>query len=576
MEIALLKSSFSIIVKEGRDCATALFNSQGQTIAQAISVPIHLGALMESLPQILRKFPVEQMQDGDVYLANDPFSGGTHLPDITVVVPVVYRSDVVALTASMVHHQDIGAMVPGTPTSSTSIYQEGLNLPPLKFYDRRKPVQVVHDIIRNNVRIPDTIIGDLRAQVAAGYLGSNRFIEFIEEYSKDVVLIGMNQLLDRAEILTRQELGKMPEGSYSFHDYLDNDGINLEQPIKISVTVTIRGGEFIADFTGSSAQVKGPFNSPSSGAYSAACSLIKILTEGENISSNAGAFKPIAVNLPEGSIVNPQPPAAVAARASTISRCADVLKGAMVNCARGRLPACGFSQAAVVYFGGTDPMTGDNYVWTDIAVGGSGGRPNKDGIDTIWQDMVNGYNIPVETIESRFPQRIIKTKLICDSAGAGEYRGGLGMERVWENLRGEVSVTYRGERHYVGPWGLFGGHAGSLSKAFITRRTGEIEHIASKRDFVLYEGDSLHAFTSGGGGFGDPLNRKPELVLDDIIDKKVSLSVALKDYGVVIDKESMQIDFNKTNELRIERKRLKNSFIKTYDRGKDLCEEEGN
>jgi N-methylhydantoinase B len=573
MEITLLKSSFSTIVKEGGDCSTAIFNAHGYTVAQAVAIPTHLGTLMESVPQILRKFPVSEMQEGDVYLANDPYTGGTHLNDITLVIPVTYQGEVIALTTSMVHHQDIGAMLPGCPTSSTSIYQEGLNLPPLKFYEKGKPVKVVHDIIRNNVRIPDTVIGDLRAQVAAGNVGKLRIQEFMGEFGKDMVLKGMSQLIDRAEFLTRQELRKIPGGRYTFVDYADNDGVDINQRIKIQVAVTIKGDEFIADFTGSNPQVRGPFNVPPSGTLAAACYVIKAITGGHTISSNAGAFRPIKLILPEGSIVNPRPPAAVAARASTILRITDVLLGAMVKAVPERLPAGDSHQLVVLYIGGHDPLTDRDYVWGDIAVGGTGGRPTKDGVDVILQGMVNGQNIPVEAIEAAYPQRVLKTSRICDSGGAGEYRGGLGMQRVLEATRGSVSITFRGERHYVRPWGLFGGLPGAKSRAFVLRKTGEVEGIPSKKDLVLQEDDQIHFYTSGGGGYGDPLKRKLSLVLQDVVENKVSVRGARDDYGVVIDENSMTLDVKKTENLREERRGSRGGITWTFDRGVDFGKE---
>jgi len=567
METALLKSSFSPIVQEALDATAAVFNAQGQTIAQAAAIPIHLGTLMFSVPQILQAFPTSEMQEGDVFLANDPYSGGTHLPDITVVVPIIYEDEVVALSCSMVHHQDIGAMTPGVPTSATSIYQEGINLPPLKLYDAGNPVKVVHDIIRKNVRTPDMVIGDIRAQVSAGNVGKLRILELLQEHSKELVLTAMNELLNHSETLTRKELEKIPDGTYSFVDYMDNDGIDLDRRIKIQAAVTIHGSEFIVDFSGTSSQVKGPMNCVPSSTWSAVAYVMRVIT-GASIPSNAGCFRPITVNLPEGSLVNPHPPAATGARTSTVVRVSDVLMGAMAKVIPERLlAASGPVVNPGIYFGGIDPLTGQEYINSELAAGGMGARPTKDGVDIISTDTANLMNVPVEALEMSSPIRILKTGLYDGSGGAGEYRGGLGLEKFFEVLRGTASVTFRGERHYSRPWGLFGGLPASVARGIVVRNTGEKEEIPSKRDLTLNEGDRLYIFTSGGGGYGDPLKRKPDSVLRDVLDRRISIEQAAEDYGVIINRKSMVIDLEKTGQLREERRSQRGAITWAYDRG---------
>jgi N-methylhydantoinase B len=550
MENALLKSSFSTVVKESRDATAAIFDADGRTAAQACAIPVHLGTLMFSVPEILKVFPVSEMRDGDVYLANDPYSGGTHLNDITMVVPVIYQDEVVALSCNMVHHQDIGAISPGTPTRATSLYQEGLNLPPIKFYDAGEPVKAIHDIIRKNVRIPDIVIGDLRAQVSAANVGKCRMLELFEEYGKEVVLTAMDELLDRAEALTRHELKKIPDGTYTFVDYMDNDGIELDKPIRIQVAVTIQDSDFIVDFTGTSPQVKGPFNCVPSVAYAVTCYAVKAITGGSYIPNNNGCFRPISLVLPEGSIVNPYP-----------------VLGALVKALPDRLPACSSGVMTSAHFGGTDPLKGE-FVTCALDAGGQGARPNKDGVDAIHTDMCVLMNVPAEYMEKDFPVRILRNSLRNDSAGAGEYRGGLGLDKVFEIVRGEVSTSCRIERHYSQPWGILGGLPGSKGAAFVIRQAGEKEEF-TKRDMTLYQGDQLHILAPGGGGYGDPLKRKPELVLKDVLDRRISLEAAALDYGVVIDKESMALDLAKTSQLREEKARQRGPITWTYDRGPD-------
>ena len=567
MENALLKSSFSTVVKESRDATTAIFDAQGRTAAQACAIPVHLGTLMFSVPEILKVFPVSNMQDSDVYLANDPYTGGTHLNDITMVVPVIYQNEVVALSCNMVHHQDIGAMSPGVPTRATSLYQEGLTLPPLKFYNAGEPVKAVYDIIRKNVRIPDIVIGDLRAQVSAANVGKCGMLELFQEYGKEVVLTAMDQLLDHAETLTRQELKKIPDGTYTFVDYMDNDGIELDKPIRFQVAVTIKDSDFIVDFTGTSPQVKGPFNCVPSASYAVASYAVKVITGGSSIPNNNGCFRPISLILPEGSIVNPYPPAACGARTLTILRMSDAVLGALTKALPHRLLACSSGVMTSAHFGGTDPLNGE-FVTCALDAGGQGARPNKDGVDAIHTDMCVLMNVPAEYMEKDFPVRILRNNLCNNSAGAGEYRGGLGLDKIFEIVRGEVATSCRIERHYSQPWGILGGLPGSKGTAFVIRQTGEKEEF-TKRDMTLYQGDQLHILAPGGGGYGDPLKRKPELVLKDVLDRRVSLEDAVEDYGVVIDKESMALDLEKTTQLREEKARLRGPITWTYDRGPD-------
>jgi len=565
MENALLKSSFSTIVKESRDATTAIFDIHGQTAAQACAIPIHLGTLMFSVPQILRSFPTSEMQDGDVYLANDPYTGGTHLHDITMVVPVVYGSEVVALSCNMVHHQDIGAMNPGVPTRATSLYQEGLNLPPLKFYDAGKPVKSIHDIIRKNVRIPDIVIGDLRAQVSAANVGKQRMLELFDEYGKDIVLAAMNELLNRAETITRQELEKIPDGTYTFVDYMDHDGIDVDKPIKFQVAVTIKGSDFIVDFTGTSPQVKGPFNCVPSSAHSVACYAVKILTGGSSVPNNNGCFRPIRLILPEGSIVNPTFPAACGARTLAILRICDTVLGALMKVVPERLPACSSNVLTTVHFGGTDSIKGE-FVTCALDMGGQGARPTKDGVDAIHTDMNVLMNVPAEFMEKDFPIRILRNSFRNASGGAGQFRGGLGLEKVFEIVRGEVFNTTRIERHDSQPWGVLGGLPGESAAAWVTRKNGEKEMI-TKCDMTLYEGDQLYIFAPGGGGYGDPLKRKPELVLRDVLDRKILPESAAGDYGVVIDVTTMKVDVEGTTKLRQKKAEQRGPITWTYDRG---------
>jgi N-methylhydantoinase B len=569
MEDALMKSSFAPTMKEMRDGSSAIFDAKGRTVAQAVGLPGHLGMLMGTVPAVLKSFPVEQAQEGDIYIHNDPFDGGTHVYDITMVCPVIFRGETVALAVSMVHHIDMGAMTPGVPTSAINRYQEGLTLPAVKYYDAGKRVKAIYDIIRRNVRVSDMVMGDLEAQVAGGKVGAARILELFGEYGKEVILAAMEQLMDHSEVLMRHVVEQVPDGTYPFVDYMDNDGVEFDKRVRLQVAVTIKGSDLVADFTGSNPQTKGGLNCTPCTIYGAVAYNLMVVSRsmGPEIPTNEGCFRPIRVILPEDSVVNPKDPAATGIRATTLSFFASVIGGAFAKALPGVLPACGGVYAPLVYFGGTDPLTGKEYLTTEVATVGIGGRPTKDGVDAISADIANLSNIPAEYIEMNTPLRFLEWKLHQDSAGAGEYRGGLSVSKAFQLLRGTCSVTFRGERYYSPAFGLYGGHPGALGKGVIMRKTGEKVEIPSKGDFLLYERDIVAFDTSGAGGYGNPLKRIPEAVLRDVLDEKVSLKAAAEDYGVVIDEKLMTVNTEETMKRREEIARKRGPITWTFDQG---------
>jgi N-methylhydantoinase B len=321
MEVALLRASFSPIVKEGLDASAALFTPAGEVITQAAAIPIHLGCLIPTVKRIVAEFPVAMMAEGDAYIMNDPYDGGTHLPDTTIVQPIFHRGAVVALAATMTHNQDIGGKAPGSiPTDATEIYQEGLCLPPLKFYDRGQPNTTLHALLRKNVRLPDVCLGDLHGQIAAGHVGMRRFVEVVEDYGLDTVNAAVAELMDRAEAATRARVQEIPDGTYRFSDYLDNDGVVLDRRLRISVAVVVQGSEVLFDFTGTSPQAAGPVNSVASATVSGAYYVLRCVTD-PLIPNNSGCYRMVRFVLPEGSLVNPRHPAPVNARTPSPRPC---------------------------------------------------------------------------------------------------------------------------------------------------------------------------------------------------------------------------------------------------------------
>jgi N-methylhydantoinase B len=565
MELTLLKSAASPIVKEGLDASAALFNVEGETIAQAAAIPIHLGALEFAAKRLVRAFPPGTMQEGDAFVLNDPYDGGTHLPDITLAVPVFGDERVVALACTMCHHQDVGGRTPGSvPTDATELYQEGVIIPPTQLFRAGTLDENLLGLLRRNVRLPETFTGDLMAQVAAGRLGGTRMRELFGRHGTAGVLAYIDELLTRAETLTRREIEAIPDGTYTFADWLDSDGVD-DQPVKIHVAVTVRGSIMTFDFTGTSRQVRGPFNSVPASTLSAVYYAIRAVSD-PTIPNNGGCFRAVDAVLPEGSLVNPRPPAPVSCRTATIKRIADTILGALVKALPRRMPAANSGTLLVMAFGGTDPATGRPFVASELAAGGMGARPSKDGIDVIETDVSNCMNIPVESVEMGFPLRIRRARFDTDSAGAGQFRGGLGLEKVFEATTTDVTVSHRGERFASSPWGLYGGRPAARARACVIRADGRREDVPSKKMLTLHPGDQLWEYVAGGAGYGDPLERDPDRVRADVLDGKISREAARADYGVVLLLDG-GVDHDATKACRDALRAVRGPIDWTFDRG---------
>lgn len=528
MELTLLKSSFSPIVKEGLDTSASLFTVKAETLAQACAIPVHLATLIPTIRSMLQRYPLETMKEGDAYILNDPYCGGTHLPDIAIMTPVFYRGRVIAMSATMTHHGDVGGYSPGSlPTNSTEIYQEGLRIPPLKFRDAGAYNDTMVALLRQNSRLPDTLMGDLNAQLAACNVGARRLQELADVYGADLLMAIFDELLDRSEIMTREALRRIPGGTYRYVDAMDNDGIELDKRIRIEVAVTVRDGTIEFDLAGTSPQVKGPMNCVPSGSQAAAYYAVRVLTD-PTIPTNGGCFRPVTLKLPEGSLVNPVEPAPVNARTSTIKRIATSMVSALSAILPDRIAAPAAGTLLVVAFGGMN-ADGKRYIVGELIAGGSGAADGMDGVDVVDTDASNCMNLPAEAMEMEAPIRLHRVALRRDSGGAGEFRGGLGVVREYEILADGVTFTHRGERHFSAAAGLHGGKAGASAHSVIRRSDGSEEVIPSKALTVLNKGDRVIVETPGGGGYGIPANRKT--VQEDIANGKVSVEAAREQYG---------------------------------------------
>ena len=552
MQLIILKSAHSRMVNEACDATSALLDSEGRNISQAVSIPIHLGCLTVIGKLLADTYPQGKAKDGDCYIINDPYSGGTHLPDIAIATPAFLGTKLVGYATVMIHHQDIGGLLPGSASVyAHDLYSEGLRIKLTKIVEEGNINNDLLGLMKSNSRTPETLQGDLLAQIAAGSMGAKRMSKLVSEYGINFFNKGVEALLDYTEKLTREEIRNIPDGVYEFEDWVDNDGSieNLE-PLKIFVKMTVDKSNIKFDFEGSSSQVKTAINNVPSSATSAVMFGIRTLT-GDNSPDNEGGFRPLTINFPEGSIVNPTFPAPVASRSVSLRRVVDVILGVLSQALPDRYPAANCGQASVIYCGTVDDQTNQRIVgaiggpW----MGGMGARPNKDGIDTTDHDGSNVYHVPLEVSEAELPIRFNKMELWTDSGGPGKWRGGLGFYSEVEWLKGKASASLRRDRHKFRPWGLAGGYSGPECKTALRKKdASRSKIIPGKSQIELNEGDILQLWTTGSGGHSNPLERDENLVLDDYLNKKISSTAANDIYGVVI--ENNKINSNKTNRLR--------------------------
>jgi N-methylhydantoinase B/oxoprolinase/acetone carboxylase alpha subunit len=536
MEMVLLKSAYSALVKEALDASSAIFDARGRTLAQAQSIPAHLGMLVRSVGRVAQEYPEGSARPGDVYILNDPYDGGTHLPDVTVVVPAFAGEKLVGYAATMCHHQDIGGKAPGsTAPDAVDLTAEGLRIPLLKLFDAGIRNETLWALAKANVRVPAGFEGDLGAQLAAGNTGARRLAEVVEEWGEETVATTVDALLDYSERLTRLAIEAIPDGEYEFADFLDDDGVSLK-PVRIQVKITVTGSGIHFDFTGTDPQVRGAINCVPASSMAAVYYAVRAIT-GPEVPTNDGCYRPISATLPEGSMVNPRYPAPVAARTLSFKRVADAIMGALAKALPARVPAASNGQVNLMYAGGFDPLKQRYYVgFLGVPMaGGMGARPTKDGIDLIETDLTNCIHFPTEACEAELPMRLNRVALWTDSGGAGKYRGGLGYEAELEWLRGDAILTIRRDRHKFHPWGLQGGGDAPLCRHVIVRKSGEEAELPSKTVTEIHEGDRLLVWTTGGGGFGNPRERDPEAVREDVLEGRVTKESALANYGVAID-----------------------------------------
>jgi N-methylhydantoinase B len=518
MGAALRRTAFSPNIKERRDYSCAVFDGDGEVIAMGDHMPVHLG----SMPMSVRAaIDAGRLEPGDMVMLNDPFRGGTHLPDITLVAPVYAprhkrASSPDFYVASRAHHADVGGAYAGSMGLCREIYQEGIRIPPVKIMRAGLMDRDVLSMLLNNVRTPEEREGDLGAQIAACHTGIERLQQVCYRYGLEHVKRAAGELLEYAEELMRAFLRRIPAGTYEAEDFLDGDGIG-DQPIKIAVTVTVHShkkqtlrsglrrsqpGQLVTvDFTGSDPQVPGSINAVAAITYSACFYVFRCLLA-EDVPAAAGLMRPIRVIAPEGTIVNARPPAAVAGgNVETSQRIVDVLLRALAHAIPDRIPAAASGTMNNLTIGGIDPRTGEPFTYYETIAGGMGARPGKHGVSGVHTHMTNSLNTPAEALEYAYPLRVRTYSLRDASGGAGRFRGGDGIVREIEVLT-DCEVTLLADRRSRGPWGLAGGPDGKAGRAFVVRLDGGQQEMPGKFNMRLRTGERIRIETPGGGGYG--------------------------------------------------------------------------
>jgi N-methylhydantoinase B len=556
MGVTMRQTSVSPIFNEGNDYSCAIFDREARLVCHGEFLPIHLGSLPYSVRYTIEEVGPDHLRPGDTVVLNDPFRGGSHLPDITMVTPIFFSGELVGYGANRAHHLDVGGHSPGSfYAGATENYQEGLRIPPVKLMSEGRLDEQIMRMIMANVRLPDNMSADLQSQVSANLTAVKRVTEVHERYGPEAIRSAMEQIMEHSEQRIRFLIAKWPDGDYLGEDSMDNDGV-VDEPRTVRVTVRVRGDEVEVDMTGSSPQAQGPLNSVMGYTASAVYMTIQAATD-PTIEPNDGCYRPVKIVAPLGTVVNPRFPAACTGgnELTHIIHMATFRALGMIPRVEGapRVIACDHgSSNNLLIAGHTDE--GERYVLYEYPEGGWGASDRKDGLSAVFSIVGNTWNIPAEVVEMRFPIRVDRYCLRQDSGGAGRFRGGLGVQRHYEILSEEAELSILGNRAKIPPWGLYGGKDGAPA-AYVINCDREDERLASPKflskgsGIRLRRGDVVCQWTAGGGGFGDPGDRDVEDVVRDVRLGYVSVTAARDVYGVGIHEDGT-VDLDATQALR--------------------------
>src|SRR6201996_5712512 len=527
MKIVLAKTAYSPLLKVAGDYSCGIFDIDGNMVAQGPDLPIHLGSMPDAVRAVVRAF--RDVVPGDVFIHNDPYDGGSHLPDVNVVAPAFHEGRLLGFGCARAPWPDIGSAPPGSYGAVTEIYGEGLRLPPIRLYRDGKPDPGIEAIIFANVRTPTERLGDLRAQVAANLRGAQRLNELAVKYGTDELLRIMQEVLDYSETMMRAALRALPDGEACFTDIFDGDGVisideTEDATFKVHLKITKSGDTITADFAGSDPAVAGPMNAPLTVTASGVFCALKMIADPKSlIPPNSGCWRPVTVTAPPGSVVNAQLPAPVVYANHEMShRIADMVMAALFSITPRTVMAGSQGTSAVITFGGIDYRSGDRYVSYESVKGGFGARAVKDGINAVASTVSNMSNTPIEILEMSFPLRVEEYALVPDSGGAGTHRGGLGVRRVWRVLQNQAHAAVCCERTVTPPFGLAGGLPGAPARLSLIAPGSNARGLVSKGGFLAPAGSLVVMEAPGSGGYGPPSGRDRAAVSEDLLDGYVT------------------------------------------------------
>ena len=547
MAVALRRSAYSTNIKTRNDFSCAFFDRDLRVVAQAFSQPVHLGSFVQLVPRAVRTYGAEHLRPGDMIIVNDPYDGGVHLNDITVVAPVFCRGTLFGYVANLAHHVDVGGGAPASVGAFREVFQEGVIIPAVRVVADGAVVDDVFRLILSQIRSKRETAGDLRAQVAANVTGTRRLAALVEASGMPAADAVVDELLAYTARRARADIGALPRGTFEAEGQVDTDGFT-DRPVRLCARVTVDSAGVEFDLSGSDPQRKAPVNSTFAQTFSACAYALKCLID-QDIPVNQGFYDLVRVEAPRGTVVNCLPPAPVVGGWETQTRLVDVIFRALAAALPDRVPAGSKAMMCHAGFGGVDPATGEYHCFLETLAGGYGARSASDGPDAVQTHGQNTENAPVEETEANYPVRITRYELIEDSEGAGRFRGGLGLRRDYLFAAYPVTFTVLADRDRRGPWGLFGGRDAPPAE-YVLNPDGAAARLGAKSTLELAAGDVVSYRTCGGGGYGPPRSRDPRLVLRDVREGKVSIARARDVYGVAIDPAAWRVDPSGTERLR--------------------------